>query len=309
MRSCPTSAAPRKVTQGEAGNSQVVHQRTFRVRSYECDAYGHVNNANFLRYMQEAAMGAWAAAGPGATKEAHWVWREVDMEYLRPLRRGEAATVRTWITGVGPDGLEQAYELRLEGSDEVGASARTRSMAFHEETGRIVPVGPDVRAAFPHLDPSGPSPSLNWAPPVPPPPSGAFRMSRKVLWQDIDATRCVNSAVYLSYATDCGMEVSTAHRWPMSRMTAEGFAIISRRHHIAYGEPARMDDDLVVTTWAFEAKRATCMRTYTMTRPRDRVLLAQVTTLYVWVDLVTGQPIRIPRQFLADFAPNFTSSA
>jgi acyl-CoA thioesterase FadM len=27
----------------------------FRVRYVECDAHGHVNNANYLRYMQEAA--------------------------------------------------------------------------------------------------------------------------------------------------------------------------------------------------------------------------------------------------------------
>ena len=27
----------------------------FPVRFYECDAYGHVNNTHYLRYMQEAA--------------------------------------------------------------------------------------------------------------------------------------------------------------------------------------------------------------------------------------------------------------
>ena len=35
----------------------------FRVRYVECDAYGHVNNANYLRYMQEAAFAASAAVG------------------------------------------------------------------------------------------------------------------------------------------------------------------------------------------------------------------------------------------------------
>ncbi len=38
-------------------------ERAFRVRSYECDGYGHVNHANYLRYMQEAAFDASAAAG------------------------------------------------------------------------------------------------------------------------------------------------------------------------------------------------------------------------------------------------------
>jgi acyl-CoA thioester hydrolase len=282
---------------------QLVHERAFRVRRYECDAYGHVNNTNYLRYMQESAMDAWAAgAAPHAAADAPWAWREVDMEYLRPLRQGETAVVRTWVTGAGPNGLDQAHELRV--NDELAARARTRSAAFHKVTGLPAPMGQDVLAAFPPMEPSARPPSLNWAPQVPPPPPGAFRMPRKVLWQDIDATQCVNSAVYLEYATDCGMEVSTAHGWPASRMTERGLAIISRRHYILYGEPARMDDEMEVATWAYDAKRATCMRTYKITRLRDHALLAQVTTLYVWVDFSTGQPVRIPRQFLADFAPN-----
>ena len=42
-----------------------VHTATFRVRHYECDAYGHLNNANYARYMQEAAFDASAAVGYG----------------------------------------------------------------------------------------------------------------------------------------------------------------------------------------------------------------------------------------------------
>jgi acyl-CoA thioesterase FadM len=28
--------------------------RAFRIRHYECDMYGHVNNAVYLRYLQQA---------------------------------------------------------------------------------------------------------------------------------------------------------------------------------------------------------------------------------------------------------------
>ena len=38
-------------------------ERPFRVRHYECDAYGHVNHAHYLRYMQETAFDASAAVG------------------------------------------------------------------------------------------------------------------------------------------------------------------------------------------------------------------------------------------------------
>jgi acyl-CoA thioesterase FadM len=41
-----------------------------------------------------------------------------------------------------------------------------------------------------------------------------------------------------------------------------------------------------------------------MQRAHDDKLVARVQTVYVWVDIATGRPIRIPAQFLADFAPN-----
>jgi len=39
------------------------HIATFAVRHYECDAYGHLNNANYIHYMEEAAFQASTAVG------------------------------------------------------------------------------------------------------------------------------------------------------------------------------------------------------------------------------------------------------
>ena len=40
-----------------------VYERVFKVRHYECEAYGHVNHANCLRYMQEVSLDASIAIG------------------------------------------------------------------------------------------------------------------------------------------------------------------------------------------------------------------------------------------------------
>ena len=40
-----------------------IFTRQFLIRNYECDAYGHVNNANYVRFMQEAALSASADVG------------------------------------------------------------------------------------------------------------------------------------------------------------------------------------------------------------------------------------------------------
>ena len=65
----------------------------FRVRYVECDAYGHVNNANYLRYMQEAAFNASAAVGYDVKRYdeigQYWLVRETEIEYFKPLMYGD----------------------------------------------------------------------------------------------------------------------------------------------------------------------------------------------------------------------------
>jgi acyl-CoA thioester hydrolase len=286
----------------------MIHVRTFRVRHYECDAYGHVNQANYLRYMQEAAFDASAAAGYDLTRyEAmghHWLVRETDIEYLRPLRYGDSVQIKTWVVDFRRIRSRRAYEFRRAGSDKLVAQARTDWVFLDSATWRPAPIPPEMMAAFfPEglPDPAAPHPRF---PSAPPPPPGVFRLRRRVEWRDIDPEQHVNNAVYLSYLEDCGVQVAAAHGWPMARMQAEGFAIVARRHQIEYQQPAVLDDELELATWISDVKRATAVRHYRVTRVRDGALLARARTLWVWVDLKTGRPIRIPGAFLANFAPN-----
>jgi acyl-CoA thioester hydrolase len=117
-------------------------------------------------------------------------------------------------------------------------------------------------------------------------------------------TRHVADATLLGYVETSSFGVLAAHGWPAARMAVEGFAIILRRHQVEHLEPAALDDELEVATWASGVKRATATRHYTIRRARDGALLTRVDTLGVWVDLATGRPIHIPPVFLADFAPN-----
>ena len=129
-------------------------------------------------------------------------------------------------------------------------------------------------------------------------------MRRRVMWQDIDQAQHVNNAVYLSYVEDCGFQLVKHFQWPAQRMRDEGFAILFRKHRIQYVQPALFDDEIEVASYAFDVKRVSAMRYYSITRVSDGALLAQVYSVGVWVDLKTGQPIRIPDQFRADFAAN-----
>lgn len=74
------------------------------------DANGHVNNVEFVRWMQEAAIAHADDRGcTAATKQAGaaWVVRSHRIEYLRPAFAGDRIAARTWVAD-----FRRAFSLR-----------------------------------------------------------------------------------------------------------------------------------------------------------------------------------------------------
>ena len=286
----------------------LIHERSFKVRHYECDAYGHVNHANYVRYMQEAAFDATAAAGYDTTRyeamDRIWLVRHTDITYLYPLTYGDSVIVKTWVVDFRRVRSRRAYELRLASSGEIVARAMTDWVFLDRQSLRPVSIPAELRQAFVPDDPPAEVPPREPFPKAPPPPPGVFKMRLRVEWRDIDAAQHANNATYVTYLENCSVQVAASLGWPMRRMRAAGFGIIARRYRIEYLLPALQDDELELATWVSDVKRATAVRHYTIHRVADGALLARVHGLWVWVDLASGRPMRIPADFLADFAGN-----
>jgi len=282
----------------------LTYERTFQVRHYECDAYGHVNHANYLRYMQETAFDASAVAGYDfnwyAAAGHNWLVRESDITYHRPLTYGDSVTVRTWVADFRRVRSRRAYELRHATTGDLVAEATTDWIYLETDTLRPATIPQEMRYAFFPEGPPEEAPRERFPAP-PPPPSLAFTSQRRVEWRDIDTVGHVNNANYLVYLEDCGVQAVQHFGWPMRRMMDSGFGIVARRYRIDYKQSAVLDDELLVTTWVADVKRATAVRHYTITRASDQALIVRAYALWVWVDLQTGQPIRIPADFMASF--------
>jgi acyl-CoA thioester hydrolase len=285
------------------------HVRTFRVRYYECDAYGHVNHAQYLRYMQEAAFDASAAAGYDVARyqamERTWLIRETEIEYLRPLRYGDTVHVKTWVEDFRRIRSRRAYEFLRGESGSLAARASTDWVFLNTATGHPAAIPRELVSAFCPEGAPDPAPRPGIPRPPPPPPE-VFRVRREVEWRDIDPMRHVNNAVYLTYLEDCGVQVAGAHGWSLQRTEAEGLAIVARRHRIEYRQPAALGDELELATWITEVRRATILRHFAISRIEDGALVAQANTRWVWVDLETQRPVRAPASFLDDFAANMS---
>jgi acyl-CoA thioester hydrolase len=277
-----------------------MHLSLFRVRQYESDAYGHLNNVNYVRYLQEAILEANASADyRGALQIApgwRWQTRRLDIEYLRPARYGDTVELQVSAPGGEAECVRWACEFRRAGSGDLVAQAVVEAVPVDAVSGQPVELPRTL-----HDEQPGPAAAL---PVLPPPPPGVFSMRHRVTWGDLDISRQVSDATLLQYVETCGFGVIAAHRWPAARMAAQGFAIILRRHQMENLACAALDDELEFATWVSEVKRVSATRHYIIRRVTDQALLTRVDTLGVWVDLTSGRPIRIPTDFLADFAPN-----
>lgn len=282
---------------------------SFPIRYDECDPYGHVNHATYLRYMQEAAFRASAAAGYSVARyeemDRVWYVRETDIEYLAPLTYGGEVEIETGVLDFRRVRSRRAYTLRQGQSGTTVATAVTDWVFLDLVRQRPVSVPAEMIAAFLPEGPPAAVPPREPFPTAPPPPPGVFRQRRRVAWSDLDPAGHVNNSVYLSYLEGCAIQDAVFRGWPVARMLEEGnFAIVARRYRIEYRQPAFLNDELELATWVSDVRRVTAVRHYTIRRVDDDTLLARAWARWAWVDPESGRPVRIPAAFLEDFAPN-----
>jgi acyl-CoA thioester hydrolase len=284
---------------------------TYQIRFYECDTIGHLNNANYLKLMQEAAFEASAAVGYDRQKYEKlgqiWLIRETEIEYYQPILFFDQVNIVTWVSDIHRVRSIREYEFHNTHTNNLAAKARTDWVYLDRESLRPTTVPKEVQQAY--LDPDElPNPLRRTRfPDLPAPASEVFTIRKRVEWRDLDPWGHVHNSVYLSYVEDCGMQIAAAYGWPWKRMESMGFAIVARRHHIEYRVSALMDDELEISTWVSSIRRSTGIRHYLIKRVSDGEIIARCHSLYVWVDLKSLRPIRIPEIFLNTFLNNIST--
>src|SRR5690606_29812424 len=192
------------------------------IRYDDCDPYGHVNHASYLRYMLEAAFAASAAVGYPMQRywemNRAWFVRDTEIAYLAPLRYGDTVAIRTWVLDFRRVRSRRGYELRRADDGTVVAEGSTDWVFIDRESRRPASVPGDMVAAF---LPDGPRPDIPPREPFPepPPPSpGAIASSiwRRPIWTRSWSWRrgSATCAGQAQCATSrCGAS-PMAHCWP-----------------------------------------------------------------------------------------------
>lgn len=123
--------------------------RTFTAASDDIDELGHVNNAVWVRWIQEIATAHWRAVAPPAHRDAYfWVVTRHEIDYRGNVGLGETVTGETWVPAP-PRGARFDRNARFIGGDgKVKVEAVTTWALLDRATGRLLRVRPEVAAPF-----------------------------------------------------------------------------------------------------------------------------------------------------------------
>ena len=108
-----------------------------RVRFRDCDAMGHVNNAVYSTYLEEARIGV--LGGLGA-----FILARVEIDFRAELRAGEEVEVRSRCSRVGTKSFD--LEHVISGNGRVVAEAKSVLVSYDYGRGESVPVPDGLRA-------------------------------------------------------------------------------------------------------------------------------------------------------------------
>ena len=123
--------------------------RDFTASPDDIDELGHVNNAVWVRWVQDMATAHWDAVAPAEHRAAYvWVVTRHEIDYRGNVGAGETVTGETWVADA-PRGARFDRHVRFTGADgRVRVEARTTWAMLDRETGRLVRVRDEVARPF-----------------------------------------------------------------------------------------------------------------------------------------------------------------
>jgi acyl-CoA thioester hydrolase len=124
-------------------------ERSITASAEDVDELGHVNNAVWVRWIQDMATAHWRAAADPAHVDAYvWVVVRHEIDYLRAALPGETVTGRTWVAQA-PRGARFDRHVEFVGEDGKPRVRARRTWAILDKaSGRPLRVPKDVAAPF-----------------------------------------------------------------------------------------------------------------------------------------------------------------
>lgn len=128
----------------------IIYRHQLEVRFRDCDPLGHVNNAVYLTYLEQARFAHWRDVWgfdlEGLPDDAPGViLARAEVDYRRPARYGDRLEVRISLDRIGRSSFTYIYEV-VDQNGATVAEAKTVQVMYDYAAGRPVPLSDEMKA-------------------------------------------------------------------------------------------------------------------------------------------------------------------
>jgi acyl-CoA thioester hydrolase len=218
-------------------NEQIPPWRT-QVRLYECDSLGHVNNAVYVNYLQQATLEIWPKAA------AQWQLRQLSVEYVAQAFYGDSLHVHAWSLG-----LDDAQCLRCgyaiqRASD--GAVVLRAAAVWASPGATATWATAEVPACF-TVKPARRSNDE--------PATRSFHWQSTVRSYEVSGDGQVGPVEILRWVEEARMTAANDVGWTPARLRAAGGVIVQTRHDIEFLGYIQAGDHVTIRSRVAEMRR------------------------------------------------------
>jgi acyl-CoA thioester hydrolase len=124
-----------------------IYSYRFDVRFRDCDPLGHVNNAVYLTYLEQARLHCWRAMwgfGEAGSSFPGVIMARAEIDYRKPAHYGQTLEVRIDLAAIGKTSFTYDYEI-VDDQGQAIASARTVQVMYDYATAKPVPIPDEIR--------------------------------------------------------------------------------------------------------------------------------------------------------------------
>jgi acyl-CoA thioester hydrolase len=116
-----------------------------QVRFRDCDLFGHVNNAVYFTYMEEARWAYWRELSGDSQARVPLILARTECDFIRPLQPGERIAVWLGTTCIGRTSVSMDCEMLDERGDLV-AKGKAVMVTYDYASAKPMPVPDWCRA-------------------------------------------------------------------------------------------------------------------------------------------------------------------
>ncbi len=128
-----------------------IFEYTFTIPAAAVDQQGHVNNVQYVQWMQDMAIRHYGSLGGVEIAQAvggTWVVREHHITYKNPAFEGDEVLARTWVVNLRRVRSLRRYEFIRQTDGKMLVKGETDWVFVNAQTGRPMPIPNEVSQIF-----------------------------------------------------------------------------------------------------------------------------------------------------------------